>query len=105
ALDDNVPKHDLWISPNHAMYLDGMLIEAKDLVNGASIIQAESVESIEYFHVELDTHDVIIAEGALAESFIDDDNRFMFHNAHEYRTTYPEVVVEPAQCYAPRLDE
>ncbi len=44
ALDDNVPKRDLWISPNHAMYLDGVLIEAKDLVNGVSIVQAESVE-------------------------------------------------------------
>ena len=62
-----------------------MLIEAKDLVNGVSIVQAERVESVEYFHIELDSHDVIIAEGAPSESFIDDDSRGMFHNAHEYR--------------------
>ena len=59
-----------------------MLIEAKDLINGVSIVQAERVEKVEYFHIELDSHDVIIAEGALSESFIDDDSRGMFHNAH-----------------------
>ena len=90
ALDDNVPKRDLWISPNHAMYLDGVLIEAKDLVNGVSIVQAERADKVEYVHIELESHDVIIAEGALAESFIDDDSRFMFHNAHEYRVLYPD---------------
>jgi hypothetical protein len=109
ALEDNVPKRDLWISPNHAIYfknkhLDGVLIEAKDLVNGMSIVQAESVESIEYFHVELDTHDVLIAEGALAESYIDDDNRLLFHNAREYRENYSDQVIGPAQYYAPRYD-
>ena len=86
ALDDNVPHRDLWISPHHAMYLriGGVLIEAKDLVNGVTIVQAERVENVEYFHVELETHDVIIAEGALSETFLDDDSRGMFHNAHEY---------------------
>jgi hypothetical protein len=105
ALDDNVPKRDLWISPNHALYLDGMLIEAKDLINGASIVQAQSVETVEYIHIELDTHDVIIAEGALAESYIDDDNRLLFQNAHEYREQYPQVAIGPARYCAPRCDE
>jgi Hint domain len=109
ALDDNVPRRDLWISPNHAMYfednLDGVLIEAKDLINGVSIAQAERVEQVEYFHIELESHDVIIAEGALSESFIDDDSRGMFLNAHEYRALYPAAATAVAQYCATRLDE
>ena len=81
ALDDNVPRRDLWISPHHAMFLEGVLIEAKDLVNGVSIVQADRVEKVEYFHVELETHNVIFAEGALSRDFFDDDSRGMFHNA------------------------
>ncbi len=104
ALDDNVPKRDLWISPHHAMYLDGVLIEAKDLVNGISIAQAERVERVEYFHIELETHDVIVAEGALAESYIDDDNRAMFHNTQDYLARYQDAAA-PAHYCAPRLDE
>jgi hypothetical protein len=41
SLGENVPMRDLWISPRHAMYLDGVLIEAKDLVNGVTVVQAE----------------------------------------------------------------
>jgi hypothetical protein len=104
AIDDNVPRRDLWISPHHAMYLNGVLIEARDLVNGASIVQAKSVDKVEYFHIELETHDVIIAEGALSESFINDDSRNMFHNAHEYATLYPDGLDGAAHYCAPRLD-
>jgi hypothetical protein len=105
SLDENVPRRDLWISPHHAMYLDGVLIEAKDLVNGISIVQAEHVEKVEYFHIELDSHDVLLAEGAWSESFIDDDSRAMFHNAHEYRKLYAEEPIEPARYCAPRLED
>jgi microcystin-dependent protein len=104
SLADHVPKRNLWISPHHAMYLEGVLIEAKDLVNGVSIVQAEQAEKIEYFHIELDSHDVIIAEGSLSESFIDDDSRGMFHNAHEYRETYGDAPAAPARYCASRLD-
>ena len=105
ALDDRVPQRDLWLSPHHALYLDGLLIEAKDLVNGVSIVQADRVEKVEYYHIELETHDVIIAEGALAESFIDDDSRGMFSNAHEYRQLYGDVATGLAQFCAPRREE
>jgi hypothetical protein len=125
ALDDNVPRRDLWISPHHAMYfnatyfnamhfnamhfedrhLEGVLIEAKDLVNGVSIVQAERPDKVEYFHIELESHDVIIAEGALSETFIDDDSRDIFHNAHEYRALYPDAATLPARYCAPRLED
>ena len=110
ALDDNIPKRDLWISPHHAMYfknndLDGVLIEAKDLVNGVSIVQAEHVDMVEYFHIELETHDVIIAEGALSETYLDDDNRALFHNAQDYYARYRDAAPTPALYCAPRLEE
>ena len=111
ALSDNVPRRNLWISPCHAMYFEsvhreGVLIEAKDLVNGTSIVQAERPKAVEYYHVELDSHDVIVAEGAFSETFIDDDSRGMFHNAHEFRRIYAEEhVAAPTRYFAPRVDE
>jgi ELWxxDGT repeat protein len=110
SLGDTIPARDLWISPHHAMYFEnaghgGMLIEARDLINGVSIVQAEQVESVEYFHIELETHDVIIAEGALSETFVDVDCRGMFHNADEYAALYPDVPTRPAQYCAPRCEQ
>ncbi len=87
------------------MFIDGVLIETKDLINGISIVQAERVDAVEYLHIELDTHDIIIAEGALSESFIDDDSRQMFHNAHEYVALYPDVTRIVARFCAPRRRE
>jgi Hint domain len=64
----------LYVSPNHALLLDGVLIPAIYLVNGSSIVQAmpEGVEEIEYFHVELEIHEVIFAEGAAVETLLDE---------------------------------
>jgi subtilisin family serine protease len=105
ALGDQTPRRDLWISPHHAMFLDGVLIEAKDLINGVSVVQAQAVEKVEYFHLELDDHDVIFAEGALSESYVDDDNRGLFHNASEFQILYPDRVNTQARYCAPRCDE
>ena len=104
ALGDGAPRRDLWISPHHAMSLEGVLIEARHLVNGVSIVQVAEVEQVDYFHVELDAHDVIVAEGALSESFVDDDSRGMFQNAHEFGLRYPELPRAPARYCAPRRD-
>jgi probable HAF family extracellular repeat protein len=105
ALDDNVPLRDLWISPHHAMFVDGLLIEARDLVNGTSIVQAERVDKVSYFHIELETHDVIVAEGALSETFLDDDSRGMFQNAPEFHALYPDAAGLPAQYCARRVED
>ena len=56
-------------------------------------------------HIELDTHDVIIAEGALSETFIDDDSRGMFHNAHEYCALYAAAATARGALLRPALEE
>ncbi len=68
ALDHNVPSADLVLTAPHAVYVDGVLVSIGNLVNGATI----AVEEIEgqFFHIELDKHDVINAEGATCESLL-----------------------------------
>ena len=105
SLGEGLPRRDLWISPHHAMYLDGVLIEARDLVNGVSIVQVEEVDRVDYFHIELDSHDVLLAEGAWSETFVDDDSRGMFHNAHEYGALYPDTARVAARYCAKRCAE
>ena len=106
SLAESVPRRDLWVSPEHAIYIDGSLVPAELLANGVSIVKTEGLEEIHYFHVELEAHDVIVAEGALAETFIDDDSRCMFHNAAEFHALYPNATVQhPVRYCAPRMEE
>ena len=105
ALGDDLPRRDLYVSADHALYLHDVLIPAGSLINGASIKVAEGIEPIHYFHIELAAHDVIFAEGVAAESFVDCDSRLMFHNAAEFARLYPH---EPGRAWAfcaPRLEE
>jgi glycosyltransferase involved in cell wall biosynthesis len=104
ALRENVPLRDLYVSPDHGLYLDEVLIAAEHLVNGVSIVRCRDVDSVDYFHIELDHHEVIFAEGAAAETYVDCDNRLMFHNAAEFSALYPTDAA-PAWAYcAPRVD-
>ena len=100
SLADGVPARDLSVSPLHAMFLDGLLIPAEALVNGANITQAQSVETVSYFHIELDSHDAIIAEGAASETYLDHGNRAQFHNVGEFDILYPdaEETITPQYC-------
>lgn len=70
ALDDAVPNRDLYLTPSHAIFVDGVLVPIGQLVNGVTIAFDDAVAEteIEYFHIELATHDVIEAEGAACET-------------------------------------
>ena len=104
SLGEDLPRRDLLVSPEHAMFLDGLLIPARCLMNGTTIVQERGLARVDYFHVELDSHDVLLAEGAASESYLDDDSRGMFHNASEYAELYPGAPAPGGFC-APKVDE
>ena len=82
ALADNVPHRDLHITKGHSLYIDGVLIPVEFLVNHRSILWDDRAQEITVYHVELETHDILLADGAPAESYRDDGNRWLFQNAN-----------------------
>jgi collagen type I alpha len=73
------PSRDVFLSPDHAVFVDGVLIPIRYLFNGATIAQ-QHVDSVTYWHVELERHDVVMAEGLACESYLDTGNRGAFAN-------------------------
>ena len=86
AIDGRTPHADLYLSPDHALFLDGVLMPVKELVNGLSIVPAlpAGAEVIEYFHILLDTHEAVLAEGVPAETCL------LGHRGHEDFTNFIE---------------
>jgi hypothetical protein len=82
AFAPNVPSEDLHVTKGHAFWFDGVLIPVEFLVNHRSIVWDDRAREVALFHVELDAHDVLIANGAPAESYRDDGNRWLFRNAN-----------------------
>jgi hypothetical protein len=101
AVDGKAPYADLYVSPAHAIYIDGILIRASNLVNRVTIVADAKSEarSLTYLHIELEAHEPILAEGLAVESF-QRDNPYAFDNADEYVRLYgsPE---EPLTPFAP----
>jgi Hint domain len=104
AIDDHTPYRDLYLSPLHCVFFNEALIPVMYLINETSITQGTPSEmsALEYYHVELDTHEVIYAEGALVESY-DGSNRDNFSNFIQYERLYGAERQSKMTPFAPIL--
>lgn len=105
ALAANVPSRDLYVSPAHALLIDGYLIKAIDLVNGVSVTHDQLPgDEIEYFHIALDSHEAILAEGTPVETlFVEPGMHENFSNGVEFARLYPLSIAQPMRRFAPEV--
>ncbi len=91
AFGPGLPVRELFLSPDHAVFVDGVFIPIRYLLNGATITQ-EPADEVTYWHVELPQHDVIFAEGLAAESYLDTGNRGAFENGGSGVQLHPDFA-------------
>jgi T5SS/PEP-CTERM-associated repeat protein len=91
AFGAGLPVRDLLLSPDHALFIDGVLIPVKHLIDGKAIAQMP-VASVTYYHVELPRHDVLIAEGLPSESYLDIGDRRAFANGGGPVALHPDFA-------------
>lgn len=104
ALAPNIPATALHVSPGHSMLIGNRLVLAKHLVNGITITQPDVTGTVEYYAIELATHDCVLANHCWSESFADGPGmRSQFHNLAEFHALFPDhAAPESFALYAPR---
>jgi len=98
ALAPNVPRADLYVTASHSLLIDGVLVPAEALINGTTITRYEASETdeLEFFHIRLESHDVVYAEGVPAETLLNVDESAV--NFVEYLRRYGTPTTEEARC-------
>jgi hypothetical protein len=92
------PHRDLWLSPDHAVYFNEVLIPVRRLLTGNSIAQVQ-VDSVTYYHIELPEHDVLLADGLPAESYLDSGDRANFANGGGIVRQIPDFCARMWEAY------
>ncbi len=83
ALEAGMPHSDLVLTADHALILDGLAINAGALFNGTTITRdpLDSLpDRVTYYHVETENHELILANGVAAETYVDYIQRQVFEN-------------------------
>ena len=91
AFGEGLPRRNLWLSPGHNVASEGALMPISSLINGRSVAQIER-DRVEYWHVELEAHDILLAEGLPAESYLDCGNRAAFANGGAFIEAHPDFA-------------
>ncbi len=105
ALADGVPARDLHLTRGHSLLLDGVLIPIEYLINDRSVLWDAQARVVEFFHLELEHHDMLLAEGAEAQSYREDGNHHLFHNADAPRyATHGMAPYAPVRTGRPEVD-
>ncbi|MFV1876282.1 Hint domain-containing protein [Nioella sp.] len=94
SLGEDLPHADLTVTADHGMLVDGVICHAGALVNGTTITQvprAELGETYTVYHIETEAHEIILANGAPAETFIDNVSRRVFDNYAAFEALYGDV--------------
>lgn len=101
----DLPARDLKLTADHALLMDGVLVQAGALVNGTTIrrmTKAETGDSYTVFHIETEGHEIILAEGCPAETFVDSVTRRRFDNYAEYETLFGDKAETILEMDLPR---
>ncbi len=104
ALADNVPNGNLRVTKGHSFLIDNVLIPVEFLVNHRSILWDDRAKEVTIYHLELETHDILLANGAPAESYRDDGNRWLFQNANSGWGLPPQEPCAPVLTGGPIVD-
>ena len=98
AMAPNVPQADLFVTQSHALFFDGVLVPAGCMINGTTITlyDAREYDELEFYHIKLESHDVIYAEGAPCETLLQVDE--CAANFAEYFRIYGVPTSEPRPC-------
>jgi hypothetical protein len=92
------PHADLFLSPDHAVYVEEVLIPVRYLINGSTIVQVP-VDRVTYHHLELAEHDVVLAEGLPAETFLDMKDGSNYANRPGPVRLYPDFTVRMWEAF------